>query len=38
MWATSLVKAIKLYSRDDAQIDLFGKILKNTVDEDFWDS
>ena len=35
-WATSIVQAIKLYSVDDAQIYLFGKLLKNTVDEDFW--
>ena len=35
-WASSIVHAIKLYSSDDAQIYLFGKMLKNTVDEDFW--
>ena len=28
--------AIKLYSVDDAQIFLYGKMLKNSVDEDFW--
>ena len=35
-WASSLVQAIKIYSLEDAAIDLFGKILKNSVDEDFW--
>ena len=35
-WASSLVQAVKLYSQEDAQIQLFGKLLKNAVDEDFW--
>ena len=30
------MQAIKIYSLEDAAIDLFGKILKNSVDEDFW--
>ena len=28
--------AIKIYSKDDFEVQLFGRILKNTVDEDFW--
>ena len=35
-WATSIVHAVKLYGEDDAQVMLFGKMLKNAVDEDFW--
>ena len=35
-WAASLVQAIKLYAADDVQIHLFGKMLKNVIDEDFW--
>lgn len=36
-WASSIVQAIKIYAPKDAQLKLFGKILKNSVDEDFWD-
>jgi len=35
-WATSLVSAVKQYGDEDAQVHLFGKILKSTVNEDFW--
>jgi len=35
-WAASIVQAVKQYGEEDAQVHLFGKILKNTVDEDFW--
>ena len=35
-WASSLVQAVKMYSGEDAWVLLFGKMLKNVVDEDFW--
>ena len=35
-WASSIVQAVKIYGEEDALVHLFGKILKNTVDEDFW--
>ena len=35
-WASSLVQAVKMYSGEDAWVLLFGKMLKNAVDEDFW--
>jgi hypothetical protein len=35
-WASSIVQAVKIYSAEDAQVHLFGKMLKNSVDEDFW--
>ena len=35
-WAASIVQAVKMYSQEDPQIHLFGKMLKNAVDEDFW--
>ena len=35
-WASSIVYAVKIYSPEDAQVNLFGKILKNSVEEDFW--
>ena len=34
--ATGVLQAVKTYSNDDHEVLLFGKILKNTVDEDFW--
>ena len=37
-WASSIVYAVKIYSPEDAQVHLFGKILKNSVEEDFWQS
>lgn len=35
-WASSIVQAVKLYSDRDAEVSLFGKILRSTVDEEFW--
>ena len=35
-YAAGIVAAVKKYSSDDHEVMLFGKILKNTVDEDFW--
>ena len=35
-WASSIVSAIKQYSDQDTEISLFGKILRNTVDEEYW--
>ena len=32
-WAASLVQAIKLYTADDVQVHLFGKMLKNVRQE-----
>ena len=37
-WASSIVQAVKIYSPEDAQVHLFGKILKNSIEEDFWQS
>jgi hypothetical protein len=33
-WASSIINAIKLYSNEDCEINLFGKILRNEQDED----
>ena len=33
-WVSSIINAIKLYSSEDAEIYLFGKILRNELDED----
>ena len=33
-WASSIINAIKLYSSEDCEINLFGKILRNEQDED----
>ncbi|MCQ2819970.1 MAG: hypothetical protein MJ252_22110 [archaeon] len=32
-WASSIINAIKLYSSEDYEINLFGKILRNELDE-----
>jgi hypothetical protein len=34
-WASAIISAIQRYSRDCADICLFGKVLRNEVDEDF---
>ena len=34
-WASTLIHSIKTYLRDDHEITLFGKILKNECDEEF---
>ena len=33
-WASSIINAIKLYSNEDVEIYLFGKILRNELDEE----
>ena len=33
-WASSIINAIKLYSSEDCEINLFGKILRNEQEED----
>ena len=33
-WASSIINAIKLYSSEDCEINLFGKILRNEQDEE----
>ena len=33
-WASSIINAIKLYSNEDCEINLFGKILRNEQEED----
>ena len=33
-WASSIINAIKLYSIEDSEVYLFGKILRNELDED----
>lgn len=33
-WASSIIQAIKLYSSEDCEVYLFGKILRNEIDED----
>lgn len=34
-WAVSIINAIKTFSAEDSQVLLFGKILKNEIEEDF---
>lgn len=34
-WATAIVNGIKNYQKDDHEVFLFGKILKNDCDEPF---
>ena len=34
-WAAAIINGIKTYARQDHDIALFGKILKNECDEDF---
>ena len=34
-WASSIINGIKRYSKEDADVCLFGKILRNEVDEEF---
>jgi hypothetical protein len=34
-WAVSIINAIKTFSADESQVLLFGKILKNEIEEDF---
>jgi len=34
-WAASIVQAIQLYSKQDVEVLIFGKILNNTCDEAF---
>jgi hypothetical protein len=34
-WASAIISAIQRYSRECADICLFGKVLRNEVDEDF---
>lgn len=34
-WAASIINGIKTYLREDHDIALFGKILKNECDEEF---
>ena len=35
-WAAALIGAIKHFSPVDHEVKLFGKILKNSIDEEFW--
>ncbi len=34
-WAAAIIAGIKKYSREDADVCLFGKVLRNEIDEDF---
>ena len=34
-WASTIIAGVKTYLRDDHEITLFAKILKNECDEDF---
>jgi hypothetical protein len=34
-WASTIIHSIKIYIRDDHQVTLFAKILKNECDEEF---
>ena len=34
-WASSIISGIKRFSRDDADVCLFGKVLRNEIDEEF---
>jgi hypothetical protein len=34
-WASTIIHSIKMYLRDDHQVTLFAKILKNECDEEF---
>jgi hypothetical protein len=34
-WASTLINGIRSYLRDDHEVTLFGKILKNECDEEF---
>ncbi len=34
-WASAIITAIQRYSRECADVCLFGKVLRNEVDEDF---
>lgn len=34
-WASSIINGIKRFSKEDADVCLFGKILRNEVDEEF---
>ena len=34
-WASAIINGIKKYSREDADVCLFGKVLRNEVDEEF---
>jgi hypothetical protein len=34
-WASSIISGIKRYSREDADVCLFGKVLRNEIDEEF---
>ena len=35
-WAQALIAAIKHFSPLDQEVNLFGKILKNSIDEEYW--
>ena len=35
-WASALIQAIKTFTQADHEVKLFGKILKNQIDEEFW--
>ena len=34
-WVDSIIKAVKSYVKEDHEVELFAKILKNECDEDF---
>lgn len=34
-WAGAIIAGIKRFSKDDADVCLFGKVLRNEVDEEF---
>jgi hypothetical protein len=34
-WASSIIQGVKTFLRDDHEVTLFAKILKNECDEDF---
>eukprot|EP00351_Strombidinopsis_sp_SopsisLIS2011_P003375 CAMPEP_0116875592 /NCGR_PEP_ID=MMETSP0463-20121206/7622_1 /TAXON_ID=181622 /ORGANISM="Strombidinopsis sp, Strain SopsisLIS2011" /LENGTH=63 /DNA_ID=CAMNT_0004521527 /DNA_START=353 /DNA_END=544 /DNA_ORIENTATION=+ len=34
-WAAAIINAVKLYQKDQHDVQLFGKILRNECDEEF---
>lgn len=34
-WATAIINGVRAYSRDDHEVALFAKVLKNECDEEF---
>lgn len=34
-WASSIINGIKKYQKEDNEVNLFGKVLRNEIDEEF---